>query len=110
MIKFVNFSCFAYCYHFYYLIGTEFIDYNGQLPNIEAEINLEVGVSFPTLEIADHYIIQYAKQQHFAIFKAKLETYNDKTFRKRVFKCDLGGHYEQKLFNPTICITIYHIK
>ena len=36
------------------------------------------------------------------IFKAKLEVHDDKTFRKWVFKCDLDGHYEQKLSHPTI--------
>ena len=58
----------------------EFLEYNGQLPNIDSKINLEVGTSFPSLKIAEHYIEQYAKQQYFAIFKAKLEIHDDKTF------------------------------
>ena len=43
------------------LIGMEFLENNEQLPNIESEINLKVGTSFPSLKIAEHYVEQYAK-------------------------------------------------
>ena len=40
----------------YKILGTEFLKYNGQLLTINTPIILEVGVSFPSSKIADHYI------------------------------------------------------
>ena len=62
------------------VLGIELLEYNGQLPIINTPINLEVEVSFLSPKIADHYIEQYALQQHFVIFKAKFEVHSDKTF------------------------------
>ncbi|CAG8769536.1 8757_t:CDS:1, partial [Funneliformis caledonium] len=62
------------------VLGIELLEYNGQLPIINIPINLEVGVSFLLPKIANHYIEQYALQQHFVIFKAKFEVHSDKTF------------------------------
>ncbi len=62
------------------VLGIELLEYNGQLLIINIPINLEVGVSFPSLKIADYYIEQYALQRHFVVFKAKFKVYSDKTF------------------------------
>ncbi|CAG8602460.1 5264_t:CDS:2 [Funneliformis caledonium] len=84
------------------VLGIELLEYNGQLPIINTPINLEVGVSFLSPKIADHYIEQYAMQQYFIIFKAKFEVHSDKTFRKRVFKCNVEGYCKQKLFDLAV--------
>ena len=54
------------------------------------------------MPIAIHFIEQYAIQKNFAVFKHKSEKFLDGTCRKKVFKCDLGGRYTQKLSRLTV--------
>ena len=54
------------------------------------------------MSIAVHFIEQYARQKKFAVIKYKTETFQDDTCRKRVFKCDLGGRYSEKLSKPAL--------
>lgn len=72
------------------------------LPLITIPIEIEVGTRFYSMSIAVHFIEQYALQKHFAIFKHKNETFSDGSCRKRVFKCDLGGRYQEKLSRPIL--------
>jgi hypothetical protein len=83
------------------ILGFEFKDCVGSLPLINTPIELEVGTRFYSMPIAVHYIEQYAIQRSFAIFKHKSEKFFDGTCRKRVFKCDLGGRYTQKVSRQT---------
>src|SRR5581483_7606832 len=82
-------------------LGSEFRDCVGSLPLINTPIELEVGTRFYSMSIAIHFIEQYAIQNNFAVFKHKSEKFLDGSCRKRVFKCDLGGRYTQKLLRPT---------
>lgn len=72
------------------------------LPPINTPIIIETGTRFHSMNIAIHYIEQYAFQKNFAVYKYKNETFPDGTCRKRVFKCDLGGKYIEKLSRPTL--------
>jgi len=83
------------------ILGSEFKDCIGSLPLINTPIELEVGTRFYSMPIAIHFIEQYAIQKSFAIFKHKSEKFLDGTCRKKVFKCDLGGRYTQKLSRLT---------
>ena len=84
------------------ILGSEFKDCVGSLPHINTPIELKVGTRFYSLPIAIHFIEQYVIQNNFAIFKHKSEKFLDSTCRKKVFKCDLGGRYTQKLSRPIL--------
>src|SRR4051794_3239158 len=75
------------------ILGSEFEDYIGSFSSINTLIEIELGTRFYSMEIAAHFIEQYALQNNFAIFKHKSEKFPDNTYRKRVFKCDMGGRY-----------------
>ena len=79
------------------ILGSEFKNYTGDLPLINTPLEIEVGTRFFSMEIAVHFIEQYAFQKHFAIYKHKSEI-----FPERVFKCDLGGRYIERLSKPTL--------
>ncbi|GBC51893.2 protein FAR1-RELATED SEQUENCE 5-like [Rhizophagus irregularis DAOM 181602=DAOM 197198] len=61
------------------VLGAELKDYVGGFPLINTLIEIENGTRFHSMEIAVHFIEQ-----------------------KRVFKCDLGGRYTEKLLRPTL--------
>ncbi|RHZ75072.1 hypothetical protein Glove_217g134 [Diversispora epigaea] len=84
------------------ILGFEFKNYEGVLPLINTPIELIQGTQFISMPIAVHFIEQYACQKKFAIIKYKNETFQDGTCRKRVFKCDMGGRYNEKLSRPTL--------
>ena len=84
------------------ILGSEFEGYNGSFPLINTPIEIELGTRFYSMEIAVHFIEQYALQNNFAIFKHKSEKFLDGTDRKRVFKCDMGGRYIERLTKPTL--------
>jgi hypothetical protein len=84
------------------VLGSEFGDYVGSFLLINTPIEIEVGTRFYSMEIAVHFIEQYAFQNNFAVFKHKNEKFPDGTCRKRVFKCDLGGRYIEKLSKPIL--------
>ncbi|GBB92035.1 hypothetical protein RclHR1_19560003 [Rhizophagus clarus] len=84
------------------ILGTEFEGYVNGFPLIKTSIEIEVRTSFHSMEIAVHFIEQYALQNNFAVLKHKSERFPDSTYRKRVFKCDLGGRYTEKLSKPTL--------
>lgn len=84
------------------ILGSEFNDYVGGFPLINTSIEIGVGTRFHSMEIAVHFIEQYALQNNFAVFKHKTEKFLDGTCRKRVFKCDLGGRYTEKLSRPIL--------
>ncbi|GBB99595.1 hypothetical protein RclHR1_03580002 [Rhizophagus clarus] len=84
------------------ILGTEFEGYVDGFLLIKTPIEIEVGTSFHSMEIAVHFIEQYALQNNFAVFKHKSEKFPDGTYRKRVFKCDLGGRYTEKLSKLTL--------
>ena len=84
------------------ILGSEFRDYVGSFPLINTSIEIGVGTKFHSMEIAIHFIEQYALQNNFALFKHKSEKFADGTCRKRVLKCDLGGRYIEKLSRPTL--------
>ena len=84
------------------ILGSEFENYIGNLPSINTSFEIKVGTRFSSMSIAVHFIEQYAFQKHFAVYKHKSETFLDGTCRKRVFKCDLGGKYNEKLSRPTL--------
>ena len=84
------------------ILGSEFEDYTGNLPSINTLIELEVGTRFTSMPIAAHFIEQYAFQKHFAVYKHKSETFPDSIYRKRVFKCDLEGRYNERLSKPIL--------
>src|SRR5579859_5614573 len=81
------------------ILGSEFRDCVSLLL-INTPIEIEVGTRFYSMPIAVHFIEQYTFQKNFAIYKHKSEKFLDGTCRKRVFKCDLGGRYSQKLSKP----------
>ncbi len=83
-------------YVFRDVLGSKFEGYNGVFPLINTLIEIELGTKFHSMEIAVHFIEQYALQNNFAVFKHKTEKFSDGTCRKRVFKCDLGGRYVEK--------------
>src|SRR5579859_3948558 len=83
------------------IVGSEFANCVS-LPSIYAPIEIEVGTRFYSMSIAVHFVEQYALQKNFAIIKHKNETFSDGTCRKRVFKCDLGGKYKEKLSRPLL--------
>ena len=83
------------------ILGSEFEGYDGSFPSINTPIEIEIGTRFHSMEIAVHFIEQYAFQNNFAIFKHKSENFSDSTNRKRVFKCDMGGRYIERLTKPT---------
>src|SRR6185436_12253986 len=84
------------------ILGAEFKDYNGDLPSISSPLVIEIGTQFISMPIAVHFIEQYAQQKYFAIIKHKAEKFSNGTYRKRVFKCDLGGRYNEKLSRPVL--------
>src|SRR5271155_2155149 len=79
------------------ILGSEFKNYTGNLSLINTPLEIEAGTRFFSMEIAVHFIEQYAFQKHFAIYKHKREI-----FPERVFKCDLGGRYIERLSKPTL--------
>jgi hypothetical protein len=83
------------------IVGSEFANCVS-LPSIYTPIEIEVGTRFYSMSIAVHFVEQYALQKNFAIYKHKSETFSDGVCRKRVFKCDLGGRYEEKLSRPLL--------
>ena len=83
------------------ILGSEFKDCVGSLLLVNTPIEIEVGTRFYSMPIAVHFIKQYALQKNFAVFKHKNEKFLDGTCRKRVFKCNLGGRYTQKLSRST---------
>src|SRR5215813_3355579 len=84
------------------ILGSEYENYIGSLPPINTPVVIELGTRFHSIEIASHFIEQYAYQNNFAIFKHKNEKFTDGTCRKKVFKCDMGGRYTEKLTKPTL--------
>ena len=84
------------------ILGSEFENNIGNFPPINTQIEIESGTKFRSMDIAVHFIEQYALQNSFAIFKHKSEKFMDGTDRKRVFKCDMGGRYVKRLANPTL--------
>lgn len=72
------------------------------LPPINTLIVIETGTRFCSMAIAIHFVERYALQNHFAVYKHKSETFPDGTSRKRVFKCDLGGRYNEKVSRPIL--------
>ncbi|CAG8622524.1 10499_t:CDS:1 [Diversispora eburnea] len=84
------------------ILGAEFENYEGILPLIDTPIEIIEGTQFISMSIAVHFIEQYARQKKFAVIKYKTETFQDGTCRKRVFKCDLGGRYSEKLSKPAL--------
>ncbi|RHZ82368.1 hypothetical protein Glove_109g371 [Diversispora epigaea] len=84
------------------ILGAEFENYEDVLPLINTPIEIIEGTQFISMSIAVHFIEQYARQKKFAIIKYKNETFQDGTCRKRVFKCDLGGRYSEKLSRPAL--------
>ena len=84
------------------ILGSEFEGYIGSFPSINTPIEIEVGTRFYSMEIAVHFIEQYAFQNNFAIFKHKSEKFSDNTYRKRIFKCDMRGRYTERLTRPTL--------
>src|SRR4051812_23453434 len=84
------------------ILGSEFEDYIGSFSSINTLIEIELGTRFYSMEIAAHFIEQYALQNNFAIFKHKSENFPDNTYRKRVFKCDMGGRYVERLTRLTL--------
>ncbi|CAB4428779.1 unnamed protein product [Rhizophagus irregularis] len=84
------------------VLGTEFKDYVSGFPLINTLIEIENGTRFHSMEIAVHFIEQYALQNNFAVFKHKSKKFLNSTCRKRVFKCDLGGRYTEKLLRSTL--------
>src|SRR5581483_4750526 len=81
------------------IVGSEFANCVS-LPSIYTPIEFEVGTKFYSMSIAVHFVEQFAFQKNFAVVKHKNKTFLDGTCRKRVFKCDLGGKYEEKLSRP----------
>ena len=65
------------------ILGFEFRDCVGGFPLINTSIEIEVGTKFHSMEIAVHFIEQYALQNNFAIFKHKIEKFIDGTCRKK---------------------------
>ncbi|RHZ60060.1 hypothetical protein Glove_359g41 [Diversispora epigaea] len=88
--------------YFRNILGSEFEDYNSDLPLISTLIEIKEGTKFISMPIAIHFIEQHARPKNFAIFKYKNETFPDGTSRKRVLKCDLGGRYKEKLLRPAL--------
>ncbi|CAB4485278.1 unnamed protein product [Rhizophagus irregularis] len=84
------------------VLGAKLKDYVGGFLLINTLIEIENGTRFHSMEIAVHFIEQYALQNNFAVFKHKSEKFPDGTCKKRVFKCDLGGRYTEKLLRPTL--------
>jgi hypothetical protein len=84
------------------VLGSDFENYTSNFPLINTPIKIEVGTKFHSMEIAVHFMEQYAFQNNFAIFKHKNEKFSDGTNRKRVFKCDLGGRYIEKSSRPIL--------
>lgn len=83
------------------ILGSEFESYVN-LPPIDTTFEIEVGTRFHSMPIAVHFIEQFALQRNFAIYKHKSEKFSDGSCRKRVFKCDLGGKYSERLSHPTL--------
>ncbi|RHZ70110.1 hypothetical protein Glove_275g98 [Diversispora epigaea] len=84
------------------ILGFEFKNYKGVLPLINTPMELIQGTQFISMPIAVHFIEQYTCQKKFSIIKYKNETFQDGICRKRVFKCDMGGRYNEKLSRPTL--------
>ena len=84
------------------ILGSEFENYTGGFPLINTPIEIETGTKFHSMEIAVHFIEQYALQNNFAVFKHKSEKFPDGSCRKRVFKCEFGGRYIEKLSKPVL--------
>src|SRR5437762_4919157 len=59
------------------ILGSEFRDYVGSFPLINTSIEIGVGTKFHSMEIAVHFIEQYALQNNFALFKHKSEKFAD---------------------------------
>ena len=51
------------------ILGSEFENYIGNLPSINIPFEIKVGTQFSSMDIAIHFIEQYAFQKHFAIYK-----------------------------------------
>jgi len=83
------------------IIGFEFINCSS-LPLINIPIEIEVGTRFYSISIAVHFVKQYALQKNFAVYKHKYKIFLNDTCKKRVFKCDLGGRYQEKLSKPVL--------
>ncbi|RGB43900.1 hypothetical protein C1646_660979 [Rhizophagus diaphanus] len=84
------------------ILGSEFKGYVGSLPSINFLIEIELGTKFYSMEIATHFIEQYAFQNNFTTFKHKSEKFPDSTYRKRVFKCNMEGRYTKRLAKLTL--------
>ncbi|PKK74430.1 hypothetical protein RhiirC2_708887 [Rhizophagus irregularis] len=84
------------------ILGSEFENYTGSFPLINTHIEIETGTKFHSMEIAVHFVEQYALQNNFAVFKHKSEKFSDGSDRKRVFKCELGGKYIEKPSKPIL--------
>ncbi|CAG8645586.1 6422_t:CDS:2, partial [Racocetra fulgida] len=84
------------------LLGLEFENSNENLPLIDTPFEIKVGTQFLSMLIVVHFVEQYARQNQFAVFKHKYEKFKDGTCKKRVFKCDLGGRYCEKLLTPVL--------
>src|SRR2546429_9409035 len=79
------------------ILSSEFKDYNSNFLFINTLIEIELETKFYFMEIAVHFIKQYALQNNFAIFKHKSDKFSDNTYRKRVFKCNMGKRYIERL-------------
>ena len=66
------------------ILGSEFENNISNFPPINTQIEIESGTKFRSMDIAVHFIEQYALQNSFAIFKYKSEKFMDGTDRKRV--------------------------
>jgi MULE transposase domain len=83
------------------VLGSEF-ENCVHLPPITTPIEIEVGTKFYSMPIAVHFVEQHALQKNFAVIRHKNEKFPDGTCRKRVFKCDLGGKYQERLLRPIV--------
>ncbi len=56
----LNFPFVTKVVYYYFILfkGIEFIEYNGQLPNIRTEINLKVRINFLSLKIAEQHNVK----------------------------------------------------
>ena len=57
--------------------SSEFEDYIGSFLSINILIEIELGTRFYSMEIAVHFIEQYAFQNNFAVFKHKSNKFLD---------------------------------
>jgi hypothetical protein len=65
------------------VLGAEFRDCVGSFSLINVPIKFEVETKFHSMEIAVHFVKQYALQNNFAVFKHKSKNFPDNTCRKR---------------------------